>query len=126
MSISKWSKRWLYDSAAKVPKTTRWRRKLEYGSRVQKDPNAQIVDVQEEFSSEVIDDLRNNTSPLKRKKLLDDCLRDDNKEDQLTCNDNFQTCTRVPCLYDTPMATRNSDHESREDDHRKLVDCQGE
>ena len=135
MSNSKWSKHWLYDPSAKVPKTTRWRRKLEYERLVQ-NPDVQFnVDVQEEFSSEVIEGLRSNTSPLKRQKLLDDCLRNNDKEDQLTHNDDFQTYTTVPC-YETPMATRKcSDHnvavychesELAEDNHRELVDCNGE
>ena len=119
MTSSKWNKLWLYDCAIKVPKTTRWRRKLEYGSPVPEDANDAV---QGEFSS-VIEGLRNNTSPLKRQKIFDDCLIDDNNEDQFTYNDGSQT---------TPTANFNStvekchEYELIEDDHHRLVDCKGE
>ena len=126
MASSKWNKCWLYDSAVKVPKTTRWRRKLECGSDVPEDANAADHDVQGEFSS-FIEGLRNITSPCKKKKLLEDCPTDDNNEDHFTCNDGSQTT--VPA-HETPTAnfkpTFNCHEYELIENHLKLVDCKGE
>ena len=73
MSNPKWSKRWLYDSTVEVPRTTKWRRSLEFNNRTAEE---EIVDVRDgRFSSELID-LGNNTSPFKKRKVLGDCLPD--------------------------------------------------
>ena len=53
MSNSKWSKRWLYDSAVEVPRTTKWRRSLEFNNRTVEE---EVVDVRDgRFSSELFD-----------------------------------------------------------------------
>ena len=67
----------MYDSGVKVPKTTRWRRKLENSSSDSEDANVVVQGRDQKFSSEVIEGLRKNTSPLKKQKLLDDCLTDE-------------------------------------------------
>lgn len=71
MSKSRWSKRWLYDPTVEVPRTTRWRRNIEFS-----DPTSdeEIDDIRGEFSSEVYEDLGKNTSPFKKRKLVDECL----------------------------------------------------
>lgn len=68
----------MYDSGVKVPKTTRWRRTLENSSSDSEDANVDVQGRDLKFSSEVIEGLRKNTSPLKKQKLLDDCLTDEN------------------------------------------------
>lgn len=73
MASSKWYRRWLYDSKVKVPKTTRWRRKLDYGSPVTEHGNGDHAD--EGDISSIIGGLRNDTSPFKKQKLIDDCHR---------------------------------------------------
>ena len=62
MASSKWTRRWLYDSEVKVPKITRWRRKLEYGSVVTEDGNGDRAN--EGDISLIIGSLRNDTSPV--------------------------------------------------------------
>jgi len=78
MSNSKWSKRWLYDSTVGVPKTTRWRRRLNFNNPPLEE-NVTVDNVHSEFTSEVIKDL-DHTSPFKRRKLLGSCLCDENSE----------------------------------------------
>ena len=76
MSNSKWKKRWLYDSNVEIPKTTKWRRNSKFIEPVV-DDNFRVRDMREDLSSETIDmviDLGHNTSPLKKQKILGDCL----------------------------------------------------
>ena len=76
MSNSKWEKRWLYDSNVEIPKTTKWRRSSKFIEPVV-DDNFRVRDMREDLSSETIDmvvDLGHNTSPLKKQKILGDCL----------------------------------------------------
>ena len=75
-----------------VPKTTRWRRKIDSSSPALED---EVVDIRGEFSSEVfvdssVVDLGNNTSPFKKQKLLDECLSNEIKT-QSSFNDGSQT-----------------------------------
>lgn len=94
MSSSKWSKRWLYDTRVEVPKTTRWRRRrINFSNLALRENFTATVDVNRiGFSSEVMEDLRKNTSPLKRQKLFGDCLLhesieddDENDQDEVDC-----------------------------------------
>ncbi|XP_068727677.1 uncharacterized protein [Montipora capricornis] len=95
MSSSKWSKRWLYDTGVEVPKTTRWRRRrrINFSNLALRENVTATVDVnRSEFSSEVMEDLRKNTSPFKRQKLFGDCLLnesieddDENDQDEVDC-----------------------------------------
>ncbi|KAK2562534.1 hypothetical protein P5673_014210 [Acropora cervicornis] len=89
MASSKWTRRWLYDSEVKVPKTTRWRRKLEYGGPVTEDGNGDRTN--EGDISLIIGGLRNDTSPFKKQKLIDNCLTDDKNDDHFSCNQESQT-----------------------------------
>ena len=89
MANSKWNRRWLYDSEVKVPKTTRWRRKLEYGSPATGDGNGDHANVGD--ISSTIGGLRNDTSPFKKQKLIDDCLSDDKNDDHFSCNEEPQS-----------------------------------
>ena len=88
MSKTRWSKRWLYDPTVEVPRTTRWRRNIEFS-----DPTSdeEIDDIRGEFSSEVYEDLGKNTSPFKKRKLVDECLENENNDDQSSYNDDSQT-----------------------------------
>ena len=93
MSTPRWSRRWLYDSTVEVPKTTRWRRKIDSSSPTRED---EVVDIRGEFSSEgFVDsslvDLGNNTSPFKKQKLLDECLSNEMNKTQSSFNDGSQT-----------------------------------
>jgi len=93
MSTPRWSRRWLYDSTVEVPKTTRWRRKIDSSSPARED---EVVDIRGEFSSEVfvdssLVDLENNTSPFKKQKLLDECLSNEMNKTQSSFNDGSQT-----------------------------------
>lgn len=49
MPKSRWSKRWLYDPTVEVPRTTRWRRKIELSDPAS---DEEIDDIRGEFSSE--------------------------------------------------------------------------
>ena len=71
MSISDWKKR-LYDSKVEIPKTTKWRRSCENINNGVSDDIC-LGDVWEDLSSDTIE-LGNNTSPLKRQRLLTGCL----------------------------------------------------
>ena len=88
MSKTRWSKRWLYDPTVEVPRTTRWRRNIEFS-----DPTSdeEIDDIRGEFSSEVYQDLGKNTSPFKKRKLVDECLENKNNDGQSSYNDDSQT-----------------------------------
>ena len=88
MSKSRWSKRWLYDPKVQVPRTTRWRRNIEFS-----DPTSdeEIDDIRGEFSSEVYEDLGKNTSPFKKRKLVDECLENENNDGQSSYNDDSHT-----------------------------------
>ena len=82
MSNSKWKKRWLYDSNIEIPKTTKWRRGSEFIEPVA-DVDFRVRDMQQDLSSETIDmviDLGNNTSPLKKQKILGECLSSTQKK----------------------------------------------
>lgn len=82
MSNSKWKKRWLYDSDVEIPKTTKWRRNSEFIEPVV-DDDFRLRDVQQDLSSEtikVVIDLGNNTSLLKKQKILGDCLSSTKKK----------------------------------------------
>lgn len=82
MSNSKWKKRWLYDLDVEIPKTTKWRRNSEFNEPVV-DYDFRLRDVRQDLSSETIDvviDLGNNTSPLKKQKILGDCLSSTKKK----------------------------------------------
>ena len=46
MSTPRWSRRWLYDSTVEVPKTTRWRRKIDSSNPARED---EVVDIRGEF-----------------------------------------------------------------------------
>lgn len=120
MSNRTWSKRWLYDSTVEVPKTTRWRRRIEFSNPALEE---EIVDVRGEFSSEVIEDFRNNTSPLKKQKLSDDCLQNEEKiKSQSSSNDGLQTSAGG---HDTSSIMHEIGHEYFEMGD-ELVDCEGE
>ena len=41
--------------------------------------------------SSIIGGLRNDTSPFKKQKLIDDCLTDDKNDDHFSCNEESQT-----------------------------------
>lgn len=88
MSKSRWSKRWLYDPTVEVPRTTRWRRNIEFSDRTS---DEEIDDIRGEFSSEVYEDLGKNTSPFKKRKLVDECLENENNDGQSSYNDDSQT-----------------------------------
>ena len=77
MSTPKWKKRWLYDSKVEIPKTTKWRRSSEVIEPAV-DDNFRLRDARQDLvSSEtigLITDLGNNISPLKKRRILGDCL----------------------------------------------------
>ena len=115
MASSKWTRRWLYDSEVKVPKTTRWRRKLEYGSPVTEDGNGDRAN--EGDISSIIGGLRNDTSPFKKRKLIDDCLTDDKGDDHFSCNQESQTAQPE---NETPSAKFILHTPIQDHDHNKL------
>lgn len=88
MPKSRWSKRWLYDPTVEVPRTTRWRRKIELSDPAS---DEEIDDIRGEFSSEVYEDLGKNTSPFKKQKLLDECLQNENNNSQSSYDNGLQT-----------------------------------
>ena len=72
-----------------MPRTTRWRRRnIEFS-----DPTSdeEIDDIRGEFSSEVYEDLGKNTSPFKKRKLVDECLENENNDGQSSYNDDSHT-----------------------------------
>lgn len=77
MSKSRWSKRWLYDPTVEVPRTTSWWRNIEFSDPAS---DEEIDDIRSEFSSEVYEDFGKNTSPFKKRKLLDECLQNKNND----------------------------------------------
>lgn len=82
MSNSKWKKSWLYDSDVEIPKTKKRRRNSEFIEPVV-DDDFRLRDVRQDLSSETIEvviDLGNNTSPLKKQKILGDCLSSTKKK----------------------------------------------
>ena len=59
MSKSTWSKCWLYDSKVEVPRTTRWRRRINSsGPALEQEIDGVLCG---EFASEVYEDLGKNT-----------------------------------------------------------------
>lgn len=122
MSNSKWSKRWLYDGTIKVPRTTKWRRRIEFSDRACEE---EIDDVRGEFSSEVYEDLGNNTSPVKKRRLLNDCLPNEKNESQKSCSDGSQT-TAAGCDLSTSNCLQEIDDYGFENIEDEAVDCGGE
>lgn len=122
MSNSRWRKRWLCDCTVEVLRTTRWQRRIAFS-----DPacEEEIQDVRGEFSSEVYEDLGNNTSPFKKRRLLNDCLADEKNESQTSCNDGLQF-TVAGC----DLSTANCLQEPEIDDYGvenmedEAVDCE--
>ena len=117
MSKSKWSKRWLYDPTVEVPRTTRWRRNIEFSDRTS---DEEIDDIRGEFSSEVYEDLGKNTSPFKKRKLVDECLENENNDGQSSYNDDSQTTVGGQLL--------NCSQEDREffRVEEEAINCEGE
>lgn len=117
MSKSRWSKRWLYDPTVEVPRTTRWRRNIEFSDRTS---DEEIDDIRGEFSSEVYEDLGKNTSPFKKRKLVDECLENENNDGQSSDNDDSQTTVGGQLL--------NCSQEDREfcRVEEEAVNCEGE
>ena len=129
MSKSRWSKLWLYDPTVKVPRTTRWRRNIEFSDSTS---DEEIDGIRGEFSSEVYEDLGKNTSPFKKRKLVDECLENENNDGQSSYNDDSQTtvdgqlldcCSqedREFCRVEEEAVNCNCEGESR-DFHHKLT-----
>ena len=117
MSKSRWSKRWLYDPTVEVPRTTRWRRNIELSDRTS---DEEIDDIRGKFSSEVYEDLGKNTSPFKKRKLVDECLENENNNGQSSYNDDSQTTVGGQLL--------NCSQEDREfcRVEEEAVHCEGE
>ena len=112
MSNSKWSKRWLYDTTVGVPKTTRWRRRINF-TNLPLEENVTVDNVRGEFTSEVIEDL-NHTSPFKRQKLLGDCLCDEDSEADLesdTNEDDYEELGNENSEVDLENDPKEDDHE---------------
>ena len=89
MSKSMWRKRWLYDSKVEVPRTTRWRRRTDFSGPVVEHENDGVL--RGEFASEVYEDWGKNTSPVKKQRLLNDCLSVEENEIQTSNNKESQT-----------------------------------
>ena len=102
----------MYDSAVEVPRTTKWRRSLEFNNRTVEE---EVVDVRDgRFSSELFD-LGNNTSPFKKQKVIGDCLPD-------MKNKNHPSNNCCPGK-NTVSHTKDSDASSF---NCMLIDCEGE
>ena len=65
--------------------------------------------------SSIIGGLRNDTSPFKKQKLIDDCLTDDKKDDHFSCSEESQTAQPD---NETPSAKFIF--------HNMSIDCKGE
>lgn len=120
MSKSRWSKCWLYDPTVEVPRTTRWWCNIEFSDPAS---DEEIDDIRSEFSSEVYEDLGKNTSPFKKRKLLDECLQNKNSDGQSFYNNDSPTTVGGQLLNCSQVDREFAEFGRVED---KTVNCEGE